>query len=711
VKSRYAALLFASFLSIALAACSGGGGSTPPPTPISVSFLNQPPSSLNTSASTGVIAVVSNDSSNQGVTWKVSCAGASCGTINPASSASGGSATYTAPAALPSPAAVTIIATSVADATKSVSASITITSGPAQPISVSFVTQPPSSMVISTTTSVAASVSNDTKNGGVSWSVTCGSAQCGSFSLTTTGSGSPTTYTAPSTVPTPATVTVTATSVTDNTKSTSATIAITTTQPSVLADGTYVYHLSGQDNNDNYYVVGAFNIKSGVITAGEQDFSDGILGSSDQLIASGSSISNTGGNIEIVLATGNTQIGVNGIETLRGTFVSNSRVLISEFDSFAAAIGSIDLQTNTTPPSGGYAFAINGLDGSGDSNQLAIGGVLNLTGTSLSIANSIFDYNDAAGPPLLGQSFASGGVSTPDQFGRVTISLTPSQSSGVPSFVLEGYLVDGSTVQLVESSSDSLNADLGGTALAQGSNTGQFSATSVSNSTYVFGSLGQDTNGPVVLGGAFIFAPGGAATGLLTFNDLANTNGNSFSGATYRVDPTGRVSIANVVPSQMQNISLSFELYLDGNGNAISLGADNIQQTSGQAYQQNGLSDYEGNYAVVSQGFLNGPDYLQPYGAVGPVNISSDNFNGFTDYTSQDQNLRPQPQLTPFDTYANVPLTGSEDNTNGEFNLSGLNSLGYSSTFGYYPIDGNRVLAIEVDGNGLGFLMLESTNQ
>ena len=341
MKSRYIAPLFASFLSFALAACSGSGGSTPPPTPISVSFLNQPPSSLNTSTSTGVTAVVSNDSSSQGVTWKVSCAGTSCGTINPASSASGSSATYTAPAAVPSPAAVTVTATSVADTTKSVSASISITAGPPQPISISFVTQPPSSMVISTTTSVAASVSNDTKNGGVKWSITCGSAQCGSFSSTTTGSGSPTTYTAPSTVPTPATVTVTATSVTDNTKSTSATISITATQPAVLSDGTYVYHLSGQDNNDNYYVVGAFTIKGGVITGGEQDFSDGILGSSDQLVASGSSISNTGGNIEVVLATGNTQIGVNGIEILRGTIVSSSRVLISEFDLVrVAAVGS-----------------------------------------------------------------------------------------------------------------------------------------------------------------------------------------------------------------------------------------------------------------------------------------------------------------------------------------------------------------------------------
>ena len=278
-----------------------------------------------------------------------------------------------------------------------------------------------------------------------------------------------------------------------------------------------------------------FTIKGGVITGGEQDFTDGSMGASDPLVAANSSISNTGGNIEIVLATADSLIGVNGVETLRGTIVSNSRVLISEFDSFAAATGSIDLQTNTSTPNGGYAFAINGIDGTANGNQLVIGGVLNFNGSSLSTANSVFDFNDASGTILLGQSFSSGDISAPDSFWPLhDQSGTGRSVRGVPGFVLEGYLVDGSRVQLVESNSDTLEADLGGTALAQGSNTGQFSAATVVNSTYVHGSIGQDTNGPVILGGAFIFAPGGSASGLLAFNDLTNTNGNTFNGATYQ---------------------------------------------------------------------------------------------------------------------------------------------------------------------------------
>jgi hypothetical protein len=715
VKLRNAIqLLAASVITLCLMACSGTSSGPTPPASISVSFLNPPVTSLNVGTSTGVIATVSNDTKNAGVTWKVSCGSSSCGTVSPAMTASGGSATYTAPSAVPAPAAVTITATSVTDTTKSVSASITITSTtPPPPISVTFVTQPPSFMVISTTSSLAATVDNDTKNAGVKWTVTCGSAQCGSFNPTATGSGSSTVYTAPSAVPTPATVTVTATSVTDMTKSVSATITIAATAPPVIADGTYVYHLSGQDNNLNYDVVGAFTIKNGMITGGEQDFTDATNFGNDQLVPAGSSITATTGNIQLVLATTDSNIGVNGVLTLRGTPVSGTRMLLSEYDNFGAATGSLDLQTSTAAPTSGYAFAINGVDSTTAENQLVIGGILNFSGTSLNTTNSVFDLNDGGGQTLLAQGFSSGSISAPDSFGRIVISLTPSSSS-VGTIGLTGYVLDGHTIQLLESQTDTLNGDLGGTAFAQGSNAGQFSANSVINNTYVHASQGQDSNGPLYLGGFFSFAPGGSVSGHLVFNDIINTTGkgNTFSGATYTVNPTGRVVITNVIPSNLSNITLSFILYLDGNGNGVILGADNIQQTTGLAYQQNGLADYEGSYAIASQGFLAGSNYEQPYGAVGPVTITSDTFNGFTDYTSQDPNLQ-QNGPTPFDNYPNVPLNGLENNSTGLITLSGLTSLdfSYSAGFGYYPIDANRVLAIDLDQNSTGFLILENSSQ
>jgi len=58
-----------------------------------------------------------------------------------------------------------------------------------------------------------------------------------------------------------------------------------------------------------------------------------------------------------------------------------------------------------------------------------------------------------------------------------------------------------------------------------------------------------------------------------------------------------------------------------------------------------------------------------------------------------------------------VTLSGSADSSNGVLRLSGLNALNPQTQngFGYYPIDAQRVLAIEVDGKQLGLLLLEQT--
>ncbi|MGD0213744.1 MAG: hypothetical protein ABSB87_10965 [Terriglobales bacterium] len=84
---------------------------------------------------------------------------------------------------------------------------------------------PPASLGTSQTEGIAAVVANDPKNAGVNFTcVPVG--ECGSFSPDPIASNVPTTYQAPPTVPTGGSVIVTATSVTDATKSVSATITI-----------------------------------------------------------------------------------------------------------------------------------------------------------------------------------------------------------------------------------------------------------------------------------------------------------------------------------------------------------------------------------------------------------------------------------------------------------------------------------------------------
>jgi hypothetical protein len=569
---------------------------------------------------------------------------------------------------------------------------------PPPAISVALTGTPPTSLPSGTTASLIAVVTNDSKSAGVTWSVTCGSAQCGSFAPTSTASGAATTYTPPATPPSPVTVTVTATSVTDTTKTATAVISITLGIP---ASGTYVYHFSGEDANGPVFVAGAFTVLNGAITGGEQDFTDPLNAYPNSLVASTSTLTVAAdGNLQIVLDTGNTKIGVGGLETLRGTPVSTSRILISEFDAFASGSGSIDLQTGTAAPSGGYAFNLGGLDSSGV--PLAIGGILNISGTSLSIANSVLDYNDGG---TVGQSlpFTSGSVTAPDSFGRITFTLAPN-TPAVLGFVLNGYIVGPNRIQLVEAL-DTLKGDLGGTALGQGANTGNFTAANVGTATYVFSSTGADGSGNLQIAAVFNLVSDGSVSGVIALNDLINFGSLAVTAGTYTVDPTGRVTISNVTPSLVANVPFAFQLYLDGSGNALELGVDNSQASAGLAYQQtNGLSaSFAGAYALSGQGFGVLTSTQPGWSAAGPATIASTSsaVTGFTDYTVQG--------ATPA---SNVSLSGTENSTTGILALAGLNATSSltSNNYAYIPIDTSRVLAIETDGVQFGLLQLEAIN-
>jgi hypothetical protein len=544
---------------------------------------------------------------------------------------------------------------------------------------------------------MSAVVSNDSAAAGVKWTATCSSSQCGSFNPQTTSSGSAATYSPPAAVSASMTVKLTATSLTDSTKSASAGLTVTPATTAVLSDGTYIYHFSGQDDSGPMYVVGAFTVKNGVITGGEQDFGDAAGFVTNTLNAAGCDLSTAGNNIQVVLDTGNSGLGVNGVETLRGAVVSPSRVLISQFDSSAAGTGSLDLKTSAAQPSGGYAFVVNGWDVSVPGNRLAIGGIFNFNGTALSVANSVFDINDG-GALGQAQTFTSGSVSVPDSFGRVTFTLVPSAASQVPSFVLTGYIISADCIELVESQYDALQADLGGTALGQGSSTGTFTTANVINASYVHGSIGMDAAGPLTMAGGFGFNADGTVSGVLAVNDLTVHAANPITGGNYTVDSTGRVTLSNVTAPPFAQ-PYSFQLYLDGHGNALVMGMDSFETTAGPAFQQVASSAVlSGTYAIGGQGYTNSAG--NPFwGAVGQASIDSGNVAGFTDYTPQDS--APMPA---------VSLTGTSNSQNGLLTLAGLNVLSFQTAdgFGYYPIDSTRALAIEVGAQQLGLLWLEA---
>ncbi len=95
--------------------------------PISVGFAPAPSSSLKVGASTQIKAVVNNDATNAGARWSAVCGSTDCGSFSPVETTSGVVTTYTAPATIPTASTVQVTATSVADPTKAVSSTITIT--------------------------------------------------------------------------------------------------------------------------------------------------------------------------------------------------------------------------------------------------------------------------------------------------------------------------------------------------------------------------------------------------------------------------------------------------------------------------------------------------------------------------------------------------------------------------------------------------------
>lgn len=138
-----------------------------PPQPITV---NVSPASASVPAGFGTqsfTALLTNDTQNKGVTWALSgagCSGSTCGTLMNVTSTT---VTYNGPSAIPTPANVTLTATSVADNTKLGTATITVVQGP---LTV-FVSPKRGSITTSQTQQFASTVYNDPNNAGVTWQV------------------------------------------------------------------------------------------------------------------------------------------------------------------------------------------------------------------------------------------------------------------------------------------------------------------------------------------------------------------------------------------------------------------------------------------------------------------------------------------------------------------------------------------------------------
>ena len=365
-------------------------------------------------------------------------------------------------------------------------------------------------------------------------------------------------------------------------------------------------------------MAGVFTVNaSGAVTGGEQSFSDDFNFYPDNIVGATSSVvAGNNGNVLITLDTGDTNIGVAGVETFDASLVTHTGTSVHgqliEYDTWASGSGTLDLQTSTAAPSGGYAFFSGGLDA--NAVPIVIGGVINVdTPGHISGAGSVFDENDD-GTLSADQSFAPSTVSTPDSMGQVTFTLNPMNppNSTVAEFTMVGYIVDANNIKWVENYNvDVLFANAGGVALGQNGQNGNFNSGSLSGSNGVFWAVGADYNVSQMLGpipfqmaGLLTFNADLSLGGNLSYNDfidLTPQGGTTLAaGGAWSVDAsgTGRVAISSV--SDGVN-TYNFQLYLAHNGGTV-ISIDANDWVAGLGYGQGSgpftAASFSGNYAM-----------------------------------------------------------------------------------------------------------------
>jgi hypothetical protein len=169
-----------------------------------------------------------------------------------------------------------------------------------------------------------------------------------------------------------------------------------------LANGTYVFQMSGDVNFGDSFITGALVARDGAIVGGEQDslyygnthapinrIPSGIYPYDQfQPISGGSYASTPDGNLQITI-----QLGNGASEVLCGTLAAGGKGFISGFDG-APFSGTMDLETSTAAPQGGYVLSLRGENDWG--TPASLGGVVNIDGAgAISGTGSLLDVYSA----------------------------------------------------------------------------------------------------------------------------------------------------------------------------------------------------------------------------------------------------------------------------------------------------------------------------
>jgi hypothetical protein len=658
--------------------------------PVTVTF-SQVPLTVPAGATASMTATVANDPTKKGVSWSVSCSSSSCGSFNPAVTASGAATTYTAPTMAPTGGTATVKAASVANSTVSVTSVVAITAP--QAISISYTTPPPPSMQTGAQASIIATVANDTSNAGVDWSVSCGSGStdCGSFSLAHTISGGATSFTAPLTSPSSGSVTITATATATGKSSSPATavaeVAINSPGRAGLLLGQYAFSLSGTDSNGFYAAAGSVILDgNGNVTSGEEDFADATGAQPTATLTGTYSISNNGQGT-MTLNSSNTKLGVSGVQTLGFVVVGSQEALLIEFDSSETSHGTLQLQTpssfSQSAITGNYSFTLAGVDLTKSAAVMDAGGVLTADGKG-DLTSVTEDVNDA-GTPSSSPIMLTGNYTAPDSYGRGTAAL-----GSTATYVY--YVVNSGAIELLETDTSGLTT---GSAFIQGS-----TSTTLSLGTYAFTAQGKSSSGALAIGGLLGFDGNGNVTGSTTLD--VNSAGTVTPGGnptgTYTAPSSGR---GVVTLSAATGGVAQFAYYLTANQGVLLFELDSGLTSTGVALlQASGISaaTFSGNYSgILDLAAASGEEDVA-------LALTSDGVSTLSDGAA-DLNLFGTGAQTI--TFGGSFTANSNGSFSGSFALNTTPAVTLSEMF--YVVNSSTVLFTDVDATspGTGQLQLQ----
>jgi hypothetical protein len=599
-----------------LPGCGGNSGGTIVPIPIQVRITISPTqASVQTGAMLQFMDSVQN-TSNMAVTWQVN------GTTGGSSTLGTISATglYTAPAAAPNPAAVTVTVVSQADNTKSASAAVSITSTTGQ-----LIISPSAATVLAgAKQQFSTALAGGGTAQGLTWEVN-GTAGGDSTVGTISSAGL---YTAPAIPPSGQVVTVTA-SVVNPAAAASATVTVV---PSLATlNGQYAFTFSGENQFGTLLENGSFTADGkGNLASGIEDVNGGSGIFANVPFTGTYTVGKDGRSSLLIIPAAGTGLNT---ETFDAVLSSNTHARLIRFDSVAAGTGNLDLQDfssfSLSALSGNYVLNLDGIDSL--ASPLSAIALVTLDGAG-NVTSGQMDSNDNGS---VVQGTALTGSYTVASNGRGTMTL----SGSLGTFDLGFYVVSAGELRVV--SLDGAPVWAGTAAAQQDSNF----TTATLHGPFVFAVSGVNVNGPLDIAGQLVASIAGS---IISGTGDQNNNGTMVQGSsitgtlTVNSDGYGTLSLAG--SSNFANVNYSF--YLQSATKAILLGIDSMVETSGSMLAQSQSSftpaSVKGQFGFTVDGvYSGGPiDKLAQFSADGIGTATG------TEDVNADGNLNPNLALT-----------------------------------------------------------------